>query len=450
MYNEQLDLERRLGSFNQDERREALQALRARLGSAQVSVVPELPAVNLHCHTFFSYNAYGYSPSAYAWESKKRGLYAAGIVDFDVLDGVEEFLDAAQLLGLRALAGIESRVVVPEWKNREINSPGEPGICYYMGSGFIKGSPALRMSHDGLRKMHALAQERNRVMLGKLNNHLGEVPVDYEQDVLPLTPSGNPTERHMLVALYRKSETLYPDVNRRARFWADVLEMNEAEVRPFDDRPVELQMLIRSKLMKRGGPGYTEPDERSFPELEEMIGIVLELGGVPTHTWLDGTSVVEADATGLLDFMIGKGSSCLNIVPDRNWNLIDPEVRARKVEKLHEIVREAEKRDLPIIVGTEMNKHGQGFVDDFHSEPMRPVRLAFMRGARVMTGHVLLKRYLGIGLLGEEVRERFGNNLRKRNEFFEGVGGLKPAGAPGELEDMKRTIRRMWERGKQS
>ena len=92
--------------------------------------------VNLHCHTFFSYNSYGYSPSRFAWLAKKQGLAVAGIVDFDVLDGVEEFLDAAKKLNLKAVAGIETRVYVPQFSSRVINSPGEPGISYHMGVGF--------------------------------------------------------------------------------------------------------------------------------------------------------------------------------------------------------------------------------------------------------------------------------------------------------------------------
>jgi hypothetical protein len=80
-----LEYEIELGSFNRDSRRYSLQKLYQMLCSGQVSGVPERAWVNQHCHTFFSFNAYGYSPTAYAWESKKRGLYGAGIVDFDVL-----------------------------------------------------------------------------------------------------------------------------------------------------------------------------------------------------------------------------------------------------------------------------------------------------------------------------------------------------------------------------
>jgi hypothetical protein len=181
-----------------------------------------------------------------------------------------------------------------------------------------------------------------------------------------------------------------------------------------------------------------------------MIDLVRDLGGVPTHTWLDGMSEAEADAAGLLDFMIQKGSACLNIVPDRNWNLKEPEERARKVAKLHEIVEEAERRDLPIIVGTEMNRHGQRFVDDFHAGAMGPVRTAFLRGARIMTGHTRLKRFMGIGLLDGEVAERFGENRKAANLLFERAGEIAPAETPQEREDLKKAVKRLWERGDES
>ena len=57
-------------------------------------IKPETELINLHCHTFYSYNAYGYSPTALAWLAKRNGYKALGIVDFNVLDGVDEFLTA--------------------------------------------------------------------------------------------------------------------------------------------------------------------------------------------------------------------------------------------------------------------------------------------------------------------------------------------------------------------
>ena len=68
--------------------------------------------------------------------ARKAGLAFAGIVDFDVLDGADEFLAAGRLIGLKTCVSLESRVFVPEFATRVINSPGEPGVSYHMGVGF--------------------------------------------------------------------------------------------------------------------------------------------------------------------------------------------------------------------------------------------------------------------------------------------------------------------------
>jgi len=60
-------------------------------------------------HSFFSFNARDWSPSRIAWEARQAGLYAAAVCDFDVLDGMEEFLDAGEAIGLRAAAHLETR-----------------------------------------------------------------------------------------------------------------------------------------------------------------------------------------------------------------------------------------------------------------------------------------------------------------------------------------------------
>ena len=71
--------------------------------------------VNAHAHTFYSFNYKGYSPSRFALEAKKAGLEMGGIVDFDVLDGLEEFWQASRLLDLKACVGIESGYLYPNF-----------------------------------------------------------------------------------------------------------------------------------------------------------------------------------------------------------------------------------------------------------------------------------------------------------------------------------------------
>ncbi|HET58937.1 MAG TPA: hypothetical protein ENN32_01020, partial [Chloroflexi bacterium] len=133
-------LEHQLNSFDPDLRRHSLNSLIQLVESGDASVKPPREIANMHCHSFFSYNGYDMSPSGLAWMAKREGIKLLGIVDFDVLDGVEEFLDACELLNVRGTAGLETRVFLEEFKNDELNSPGEPGISYHMGVGFCRNS----------------------------------------------------------------------------------------------------------------------------------------------------------------------------------------------------------------------------------------------------------------------------------------------------------------------
>ena len=134
-------LARQLESFDPTERREALEILAQMAASGQVEAPPSMGAVNLHCHTFFSYNAYGYSPSGFAWEAYRQGLEVAGIVDFDCLDGTREFLQAGRALRLKTVVGLETRVFMKEYRHVVTNAPNEPGVSYQITIRSSSSSP---------------------------------------------------------------------------------------------------------------------------------------------------------------------------------------------------------------------------------------------------------------------------------------------------------------------
>ncbi len=245
-------LEQQLDSFDSSERKKALSSLCERVQSGEITLPEPGTYINLHCHTFFSYNTYGYSPSKFAWLARKRGLAFAGVVDFDVLDALEEFLEAAKMLNLKGCGGLESRVYVPEFSDRVINSPGEPGISYHMGVGF----PTSRLKGelgDFLTNLRELAQERNRGLMGRVNKHLAPVELDYERDVLVLTPSGNPTERHICLAYARKARKVFDDDNELQQYWSEKLGVDARSLELPESR--DLLNTIRAKTMKRGGVG---------------------------------------------------------------------------------------------------------------------------------------------------------------------------------------------------
>jgi len=411
-----------LNSFDAEERRLALATL---VETAPPDRPPERrPEVNLHCHTFFSYNAYGYSPSRFAWEAHRYGLEAAAIVDFDVLDGVAEFLRAARMLNLKAAGGFESRVFIPEYADKEINSPHEPGVFYLSGTGFTGLPERATDAAATLASMSECARRRNRGKAERINEYLDTVRIDYEEDVLPLTPAGNATERHMLVAYDLKAREVYPDEDDLSAFWAEKLGEPEGDIRELIGDVVELKKLIRARLMKHGGVGYAPPEEGSFPLLDDVVRMTLDCASIPSACWLDGTRPGEADPREHFGFLRDKGIPTITIIPDRNWNLDDPEEKALKVRNLHAALDAAAELDMPVLVGTEMNKYGQKFVDTFSAPALAPYRQMFLDGAHVAWGHTLLKTTAGLGYTGAWAERHFGGDVPARNEFFRRVGAV--------------------------
>jgi hypothetical protein len=420
-------LEEQLNHFDAAVRAEALDELQQLAASGRISFPVERPFANLHCHSFFSFNAYGLSPTGLAWLGKKNGYMAMGVVDFDVLDAVDEFLSASARLGLRGTAGIETRVFIPEFAEDEINSPGEPGVCYHMGIGFT-GSQVPQAVKPVFEDLGSRAAQRNRAMVERLNNYLQPVRVDYDRDVLPLTPSGNATERHMLVAYAQASERNVPNT---AAFWSEKLGLPLEKVQALlPDRPT-LYNAIRSKLMKRGGVGYAQPDAGSFPSVETLHALVTACGAIPCAAWLDGFSSGEQRMEELLELLISKGIAAFNIIPDRNWNFADPELQQAKVKNLYEVVALAQKLHLPLNVGTEMNSYGQKLVDDFDHPLLEPVREAFLDGAYFVYGHTALQQAAGLGYQSDWAAAYLPTR-QARSQFFTKSGRLIPTGTAGQ------------------
>jgi len=421
-------LEKQLKHVDASIRRRALAELAALIRQGALSLPPVREVANMHCHTFFSFNAYGHSPSSLAWLAKKEGYKLIGIVDFDTLAGVDEFLQACDLLGVRGSAGMETRVYIPEFATREINSPGEPGIFYYMGIGFAASAVPPTAAHI-LDRLRRRADQRNRGLIERINAFLQPVAVEYERDVLPLAP-GNVTERHIVAAYLQAVARTLPDPTP---FWAAKLGLETAETRALMDDLPHFKKQVRARLMKRGSVGYVPPDSGSFPTVDQVNELIDACGALPCATWLDGLSQGEQDIEELLELLIGKGVVALNIIPDRNWNIADPELRRVKVRNLYTVVDLARELDLPLNVGTEMNSFGQKRIDDFTTPALAPVRQAFLDGAYFIYGHTAAQRALGIGYRSAWAAENLPGR-KDKNAFYTTLGRRLPPGSEGQAK----------------
>jgi hypothetical protein len=421
---------KQLNEFDPARRRDALEALWNGAQTGAIETAPETHEVNLHCHTFYSYNGYGDSPSSVAWKAKVAGLAAIGIVDFDVLDGVREFLEACALIGIRACAGIETRVFVEPLADAVINSPGEPGIAYHMGSGFTADCDT---GAAWVAALKSTARDRTVGIVNRVNAFVPEVALDFEHDVLPLTPNGNATERHVCTAFETKARERLPKDAERQDYWSEKLNTPPEKIAELEADPPLMHALIRSKLMKQGGVGYAAPEGPDFPRLRDMNVHVIGAGAFPVMAWLDGASAGEADPNALLDMLIETGVEAVNIIPDRNWNIPDLAARRAKVEKLHAFIAAAESRALPMLVGTECNAHGQRFVDDFHVLEMEPLVEHAYHAALLMHAHTRLAPS-GLGYGSAWAKKHFATRMERNAFFVEAGAALSPSASVSEMD----------------
>ncbi len=418
MSDQRSTLEAQLNDFDAEKREAALDQLLDLVADGAIELPEQTKAFNLHCHSFFSFNGYGYSPTSLAWLARTKGLSALSIVDFDVVDGIDEFLAACKVLSIRAGAGMETRIFIPEFGDRVINSPGEPGICYHM----VTGLTTTKLQDDTLvRELKQISQERTRGLVERVNTFLDPVQLDFEADVMPLTPNGNATERHVCAAYVEKAKSVIPDTASLTGYWAEKLGAPEDKITALLDDGPALQGLIRSKTMKSGGVGYVQPDGKDFPAMEKVNQFGIEAGGFPVHTWLDGTTEGEEAIEELLDLSISQGVAALNIIPDRNWNISDPEIKARKVNELHRVVDIANGLGLPVLVGTELNAFGLPFVDNFDTPEMAPLFETFQKGAFILHAHTVLQSAADLGYLSNWAKQNFSSTAAK-NDFFAKLG----------------------------
>lgn len=110
-----------------------------------------MDCIDLHAHSTASDGSF--SPTQLARHAKDLGLRAVALTDHDTAGGLEEFLTEAGRLGLEAVPGMETTMVVEDC---DVHL-----ICLY----FDPGHPAIR---DELLGLAASRREHNEAMVERL------------------------------------------------------------------------------------------------------------------------------------------------------------------------------------------------------------------------------------------------------------------------------------------
>ena len=336
---------------------------------------PKGTDVNNHIHTTYSFSPY--SPTAAVYFARMAGLATCGLMDHDSIAGAEEFLAAAQAIGMGATIGIECRVSFANspFASRRINNPDQDGIVYMA----LHGVPHTQTGrvNEFFAPYRAKRNVRNAKMVAAVNGLMAKygVTLDFEKDVLPLSNAakgGSVTERHLSRALSEKLLARYPEGAALVRFLeedmgfaisAKVRGYLMDEANPF--RMYDLLGFIKSDVIGK----FYIPATDECPDVRDVLALSEEVGAISAYAYLGdvGDSVTgdkraqkfEDDYLDeLVPFLKELGFRAITYMPSRNT-----------MAQLNRVRKLCEQYDLMQISGEDINSPRQSFVCEAQRDP---------------------------------------------------------------------------------
>ena len=336
---------------------------------------PKGTDVNNHIHTTYSFSPY--SPTAAVYFARMAGLATCGLMDHDSIAGAEEFLAAAQAIGMGATIGIECRVSFANspFASRRINNPDQDGIVYMA----LHGVPHTQTSrvNEFFAPYRAKRNVRNAKMVAAVNGLMAKygVTLDFEKDVLPLSNAakgGSVTERHLSRALSEKLLARYPEGAALVRFLeedmgfaisAKVRGYLMDEANPF--RMYDLLGFIKSDVIGK----FYIPATDECPDVRDVLALSEEVGAISAYAYLGdvGDSVTgdkraqkfEDDYLDeLVPFLKDLGFRAITYMPSRNT-----------MAQLNRVRALCEQYGLMQISGEDINSPRQSFVCEAQRDP---------------------------------------------------------------------------------
>lgn len=417
-------------------RRQALSDAVSLVAAGHVETRPAGSPPSLWTRTFNSGGAC--SPSRLVWEARRQGLAVIGSCDPETLDTLPELYAAGDALGVRAAVSLETRVFAESNTAWERELFGEQRVLRVMAAG-VAGIPA-ESTETGRRMAFLREQSRRRckAVVAKINSVLSPVAVNFERDVLPLTPYGNAADAHIAAAFAAQARRVFPAASDLAGFWAKALGCRYIEASRLLANHDALSRAIDEKLFVRGGSGYYSPDATSYPGVTQFFRDIAAAGAVPCLCWQDETFSGGAGVEALLDAAIGWGALCVGVKFPVVWS----ECRPGFAERLGRMAEAARARSLPLLVGSNMLRDGD-FGEWRDAAELHALREDFLAGAFWLYGHAFLARRAGMGFVSDWASNVFSGDRAAANEFYSEVGRRAEPGA--ELEGRAAMIgQHMW------
>jgi hypothetical protein len=313
--------------------------------------IREIPAVNGHIHTPYSFSAFADPEQAFRMAVNEQ-VIALGINDFNTFAGYEEFAELSRRYGVYPLFNVEFMGLLEkeQQKGIRINDPANPGRIYFSGKGL---DYPVQLSGRALAIFNETFTESNRqtrLMLQKASQFLqtidADMVLDYQETVSRYT-RGMLRERHIARAIREAVFNRFQEDEKRIEILK--LLFGGKEVKPAITDNAGIDNEIRSHILKAGGPAFVPEDPKAFLPLEEILDIIGNGGGIPCYPVLLDDSKgnyteFEADAEALWRRLMSMNIFSLELIPGRN-----------DISHLRAFVEFFDRKGFIITFGTEHN-----------------------------------------------------------------------------------------------
>ena len=307
--------------------------------------------VNGHLHSPYSFSAFTNLEQMFEIATSEN-VKVLGINDFNTTDGYVEFFKLALKYKIFPLYNIEFMgMLADEQANGiRVNDPNNPGRTYFSGKGLRY---PVQMDEKNEKILNSIVNEsfyQVEEMISKLNDYLQLIGSDIRIDIDEIREKWAKElvrERHIAKALRIKIFEEFSTDDKRVMFLEKLLGEYVSESL-IDDVPA-LENKIRARLLKKGGVAYAKENEKAFPEIEKVIEIIVNAGGIPCYPVLlddknGNFTEYESDPVKLLEKLKEKNVSSIELIPGRN-----------DFNKLKEFVLFFDKKGFVITLGTEHN-----------------------------------------------------------------------------------------------
>lgn len=249
----------------------------------------DLPDVNAHLHTPYSFSAFRDIDEALDM-AVEEGVKVVGINDFYTTKGYDEWADGCSKRGLVPLFGIEfiSLNEADQKAGLRVNDPANPGRTYLSGKGL---SHPLHLEKPYALQLAAVQLESNRQverMYEKLNELLQKKQMGFllnlDQIKQELT-RGSLRERHLARALRMK---LYEYCNNSESVISEMLAtlFSGKQLQSATDDHAGVENEVRANLLKAGGTVFVPEESTAFLPMQTVCRIIRAAGGIPTYPFL--------------------------------------------------------------------------------------------------------------------------------------------------------------------